>query len=740
MNMNGVRDLWPRLGEVSGPLDNDSLAEILKGVLETILHLPWLATNAGGVFVAHPQKGHLELVTQINFSPFIAGTCRRVQYGHCLCGRVAQSGRLLHVDCVDERHETRYEGMSNHGHYVVPIKWEDDLLGVMVLYVEVHHQFDENEGKVLEDFASLMGQLIQTWRVRQDMAIADMILLHSNHGIIMTDSDLKIQWANRAFEAISGYRLNEILGQTPGLLCSGKHSVDFYNAMWSQIEQRGYWEGEIWNRHKNGGIYPHWLNIVALKDTEGRILRYAGLYVDLSPIKAAQERIHHLAFYDEVTGLPNINCLRDKLGRMLAVSGEKGEVVVLLFSLKHFQEINASLGRKAGDAVLREVASRIQGILQPGVVARVGTDEFAMAWHSPGGPTNVETTVGQVVRSLEIRLRSPFEYAFQELDLVCSVGVAWGENGDVETESLLKRATLALNACKSRSGVSYMAYDLDLGRQIEHRHLLANSITTAIKSGEFSLVYQPQVGRDGKMTGAEVLLRWENQIYGMIPPDFFVPLAEERGYIIEIGAWVFEETLRQIRRWRDQDAFGDQRFPKLAINLSPLQLMSRNVITSLVNACDICEEHPGTIEFEVTESSMEHHFESVSEHMRLLAEHGFKLALDDFGTGHSSLARLHQFPVDILKIDRSFVVNMSQGSAHVALVRSIVDMAHALGLQVVAEGVENQKQYDILLKLGCDFFQGFFFSKPLGGDEFIAWVKQRSETFRSQFLLESVDG
>ena len=741
MKMHSMNDIWPRIGKLSAPLDQSGLARVIKGVLETILHLPWLATNAGGVFIAHPQKGYLELVTQINFTPFIAGTCSRVQYGHCLCGRVAQSGKLLHVDCVDERHETRYEGMSNHGHYVVPIKWENELLGVLVLYVEVHHQFNEDEGKVLEDFASLIAQLIQSWRVRQDMAIADMILLHSNHGIIVTDSELKIQWANQAFKKISGYSQEEILDQTPGVLSSGRHNVQFYKAMWKQIDEQGFWEGEIWNRRKDGKVCPHWANIIALKDQKGKVLRYAALYMDLSAIKAAQEKIHQLAFYDEITGLPNINYLREKLDKLLAADGNRGDVAILVFSLNHFQEINASLGRHAGDAVLREVANRIRGILPQCLIARVGTDEFAVVLHHlPGNSADIEASAWQLVHCLQNRLRPHFEYAFQELDLVSTIGLAWGRNDELDPESLLKRATLALSACKARKGIDCLAYDIDLGRKIEHRHVLANSIVQALKQREFSLVYQPQVDNDGEMVGAEVLLRWENQTYGMIPPDFFVPLAEERGYIIEIGSWVFEETLRQIRKWREAGVFRDQRFPKFAINLSPLQLMSRHVVTSIIEACDYCKELPDALELEVTESSMEHHFESVSEHMRLLAERGFKLALDDFGTGHSSLARLHQFPVDILKIDRSFVTNMSQGSAHVALVKSIVDMAHALGLQVVAEGVENQKQYDILLKLGCDFFQGYFFSKPLGGDEFIAWAKRGSEVFQSQFLLKSMDG
>ncbi|HEB78074.1 MAG TPA: EAL domain-containing protein, partial [Methylothermaceae bacterium] len=667
-------DLWPRLGGITDHLGNDGLSQILQSVLENIIRLPWLAMNAGGIFVNHPQEGYLELLAQINFTPYIAGTCSRVLHGHCLCGRVALTGRLLHVDCVDERHETRYEGMSDHGHYVVPIRWGEALLGIMVLYIAVHHPFDEKEAKVLEDFARLVGLLIHTWQVRRDMALADQILIHSTHGILITDEKLKIQWINRALERMSGYRLNEIVGKTPELFASGRHGPDFYREMWRQIETEGHWEGEIWNRDKEGRIHPQWLSILCLKDRRGKTLRYAGLYVDLSEIRAAEEKIRQLAYFDQVTGLPNLNWLREVMPAQPECLGDGEYLILLLLSAKDFQEINATLGHRAGDTVLREISRRLKDGVVNGVVARTGTEEFAVVWRSEDEP---ERAISHKVQDLTRRLASPFWHAYQSLDLRCRMGAGWSRVATLDIEALLKQTASALSECRRRGDASdCVIYDQDLGSKVRRRHRLTGLLAHAIDRNEFSLRFQPQVNAQGKLVGAEVLLRWENAEYGNVPPDFFISLAEESGKIVEIGTWVLEETLRHIQRWRAEAAFGEADFPHMAINLSPLQLMSPHVVNHFIRTCQICKEWPGSIELEVTESSMEHHFEVIVQHIRQLADHGFKIAIDDFGTGHSSLARLHQFPLHVIKIDRSFVLNMKLGSTHVTLIKSIVEMAH----------------------------------------------------------------
>ncbi len=712
---------WPKLGDLENTLDRDSLAKVLREVLETILHLPWLATNAGGVFLAHPEEKRLELLTQINFTPFIAGTCSQVKYGHCLCGRVAVSGRLLHVDCVDERHETRYEGMSDHGHYVVPIRWEGETIGVMVLYVGVHHAFDAGEAKVLEDFADLMALLIHTWRVRQDMALADMILIRSNHGILITDASTRIQWVNRAFERISGYRLHEILGRSPKVLASGRHGPEFYAEMWRSIEQEGYWEGEIWNRRKDGRIYPQWSNIIALKDQCGKVLRYAAMFIDLSPIREAEEKIHRLAFYDQVTGLPNLNWLRERLCTVLAGKKADAPVVLLLVRLRHFHEVNATLGRGGGDALLKEAAARLKGVVPRGIVARIGTDEFAVAWCPGIGDDGTE--MARVAGRIRERLSSPFQYAAQALSLESRIGMSQGKGGDPKVvEALLRQATAALNAC-GRRGTAVVVYDEALGREMMRRHTLATAITRAIDREELFLVYQPQVNRHGGFAGAEVLVRWKNAVHGLIPPDEFIPLAEDKGFIVDLGLWVFETVVRQVKQWREREAFPGCRFPRLAVNLSPLQLLSPQTVSGFVSVCRRYGVAAADLELEVTETALAHRSETALERLAQLRELGFRIAIDDFGTGHSSLARLHQFPVDVLKIDRSFVTNLARGARHATLLRAIIQMAHGLGFQVIVEGVENETQYRRLREWGGDWFQGYYFSRPLSAEALVVWAE-----------------
>ncbi|HHJ38207.1 MAG: hypothetical protein AXA67_03705 [Methylothermaceae bacteria B42] len=729
--MKAEQEIWPRLGGIDTQLGNHSLAEVLRSILETILQLPWLAMDAGGIFLNHPREKRLELLTQINFTPYIAGTCSQVRHGHCLCGRVAQTGRLLHVDCVDERHETQYEGMSNHGHYVVPIRWEDEVVGIMVLYVAVHHPCDEDEVKVLEDFADLIGLLIHTWRIRQDMALADRILIHSSHGILITDDRLRIQWVNRALEHISGYRLEELVGMTPGIFASGRHDSAFYKAMWHRIEAEGRWEGEIWNRNRAGDIHPHWLSVLSLKDQDGKTLQYAGLYVDLSEIKAAQERIHHLAYFDEVTGLPNLNWLKGLLPGQLESLGDGGHLFLLLLSATHFQEINGVLGHNVGDAVLREITRRLSEAVRSGKIVRTGTDEFAVVWHGSDAP---ESAILRQIHRLERCLAVPFQHAYQSLDLRCRMGAGWCRSGDLDVEILLKQASTALAACKRQTSDSgYLIYSEALGEKVRQRQHLAGLLIHAVERRELSLRFQPQVDVHGRLVGAEVLLRWENGEYGAVPPDLFIPLAEEGGQIIEIGTWVFEETLRHLHCWHERQVFAYDAFPRVAINLSPLQLMSPHVVRHFIETCRLCGEPADSIELEVTESSMEHYFDLMVRQVRQLAAGGFKIAIDDFGTGHSSLARLQQFPLHVLKIDRSFVTNMALADSHVTLIRSIVDMAHGLGLKVVVEGVETPEQYATLSALGCDYFQGYFFSPPLTETEFLHWAAERRRE------LEAVD-
>ncbi|HEB59396.1 MAG TPA: EAL domain-containing protein [Gammaproteobacteria bacterium] len=711
--------------DFSGNCITEELTEILISILETIIQLPWLSTGAGGIMLADDETRKLELVAQINFSDYIKTTCSCVDYGHCLCGRVAESVELLHASCVDERHETHYEGMCDHGHYVVPITLHDNLLGVMVLYVDVGHVYDPEEVHVLENFALIVAQIIYSAHIQQEKKLADLILSHSSSGVLITDRDSRIQWVNRAFERVSGYRLPEVIGKTPGILRSDYHGEGFYRTMWNDINTRGFWEGEIWNRRKNGEIYPEWLNVVALKDIHGNVLFYAGMFVDLSTVKAAEKKIERLAYYDSVTQLANASLLHEQLEEMLVRTRlDGGLVAVITLDLDHFHEINTSLGRRAGDAVLRETASRIQGLVEDAVVARMGADEFVIAWVIDEGSTPAQETMENQAEKLQIRLRDTFVFEQHELKLDGSIGLVFGEGENTDPETLLRRAGIALAYCKKHRRGSYRFFNEEIEQEVIYRRQLGDAISRAIERDELNLVYQPKVDREGKVFGAEVLLRWESAEYGQVPPDLFIGIAEERGAIIDIGSWVFEMVLGQMADWRASGVFSKELFPKLAINISPHQILLHNIAREFSGACKARGFDPSLVELEVTETSIMHSSDSVIGNLQALSQAGFKIAIDDFGTGHSSLARLSNFPVDVLKIDRSFIQNMSAGQSDIVLVKSIIDMAHTLGFEVVAEGVEENSQLVLLQALGCDVYQGYYFSRPLAVDEFVSCVKR----------------
>jgi diguanylate cyclase (GGDEF)-like protein/PAS domain S-box-containing protein len=704
------------------------LNEVLHSILETILQLPWLDTNAGGVFLAEPANRRLTLATTVNFSPSIKSVCAKVHYGHCLCGRVAESAELLHTARVDERHETHYEGMCDHGHYVVPIKLQNQLLGVMVLYIETGHAHDAGEVQILENFSGIIALLIHGAQIHQEKRLADLILAHSSHGVVITDRRMKIQWINRAFEKVSGYAIEEVIGMTPAILRSGRQGPDFYAAMWRSIDEQGFWEGEIWNRRKNGETYPEWLNIVALKDGHNEVLRYAGMFIDLSPIKAAEEKIRRLAYYDSVTGLANASLLHERLEQMLARSrSDARQVIVLTLDLDHFHEINSGLGRRAGDAVLCEAARRISGVRKSAFKARMGADEFVIAYLEQRG-TDGKTTdlAGGLGATINERLHARFEFEQHELTLEGSIGIAWGNGRDTDAESLLRRSAIALVHCKEHSRGGYQLHTREMERQADYRRFLGTAIGKAIERDELFLVYQPQTDRQGRVVGAEVLLRWRSEEYGDIPPDVFIGIAEERGVIIDIGRWVLEGTLDQMARWREAGLCDSGCFLRLAVNVSPHQILSKNIVEEFARACATRGFQPKSVELEITETGITRHSEHVIEHLHALSDMGFKIAIDDFGTGYSSLSRLRHFPVDILKIDRSFVDNMTTCASDASLVKSTIDMAHTLGFHVVAEGVEDASQLSMLMEFGCDVFQGYYFSKPVCADEFLEYASKRN--------------
>ena len=693
----------------------EDLRSLLLSILRTLTRLPWLATDAGGVFLAHPEDQRLELVAHINFSPYIQGACNQVAYGHCLCGRVAESGQLLHAGCVDHRHETRYEGMGDHGHYVVPIRDETGLLGVYTLYVASGHTFRQEEADVLEDFAATMATVIRMHRMRQEKALADLIIENSQHGVVITDHNNRILWCNPTFETVTGYTLEEVKGKPPSILASGRHGPDFYRRMWHDIQTRGQWQGEIWNRRKNGEIYPEFLNIMALYDEEGTIVRYAGLFVDLTEIHQAQEHVRRLAYFDRLTELPNLTRFVELLETKLNEAQGHPRAVMML-DLDHFHEINNALGRRMGDTMLIEVARRLQERLPDCLLARAEADRFLIS----GGPfamnpSRSEEAIDRLISRVQEALQHDISLMGHQVSLRSTLGLYMSQDGD-SPEICIERASLALTEAKRTRRGEALVFDETLRRRAEHASYITLNIAHAVERRQLYLVYQPQIDQAGELVGAEALLRWQTPEYGSISPDVFIPHAERRGEISRIGHWAFEQAVEQFSRWKTMHCWRNRSF-KLSVNLSPAQLIGHDVTESFIEICNRLDVSPGSLVLEVTETAVMQAADVIRRRLKGLAAAGFRIAIDDFGTGHSSLSRLHEFPIDTFKIDRSFVARIESGGKHLAIVRTMIHMAHELGHSVVAEGVENDRQFAILRNLGCDHFQGYWFSRPIPADE-----------------------
>ena len=701
--------------------DSSEYNQMLSSMLDFILELPWLRIKAGGIFIADSDGKKLNLVAEVNLSSHIKSSCSTVRYGDCLCGQVAESKNMLYASCINERCETKLEDTYDHGRFIFPIKINDCLFGVLTLYIDENYAFDKCKISVIKRISNVIALLIQNTKIRQEKNLTDLILEKSTHGLIITDRRNNIVWVNSAFEKVSGYSLDEVIGKTPAILSSGEHSSNFYAEMWDSVNKNGFWEGEVWNKNKKGEIYPELLNIIALRNDEGEVLRYAAMFIDITQLKSAESEINRLAYYDRLTGLPNIFLLQKEL-LLLVDNARKNNNCVVTFNidLDYFKEINEGLGRDIGDGVLKTVAKNIVEFMPDNAfVSRFDGDEFIVA--IPMNYISHENIIYQVSKladSLNEEMLKPIYCLGHEIRPSCSIGIACYPVGVSNEESLLKCTSIALSHSKDSQRGSFKFYDEKLEKKAEYRVKLGLGISRAIENNELHLVYQPQVDSENSIIGAEVLLRWESKEFGTIPPDVFIKIAEEKNIILDIGRWVFSQAINQMRKWIDTGLCKSKKFRRLAINVSAHQILSDNMVSDYMNMCYQSELSTSLIEIEITETGMMSFSDNIIDRLKSLSNNGFTIAIDDFGTGFSSLSRLSHFPVNILKIDRSFVCKMISDKSQAAIVEYIINMAHALNMQVIAEGVETLEQVNKLKEYGCDIFQGYYYSKPLISDDF----------------------
>ena len=544
-------------------------------------------------------------------------------------------------------------------------------------------------------------------KLKQDAQVFE----NASEAIMIVDTDLRILDVNLAFETITGYSREEVLGEEASILKSGSQDQNFYAAMWTSIREKGSWQGEIWDRRKSGEDYPKWLSISAILDENGVVARYVGLFSDISTMKQTQERLYYLAHYDSLTGLANRRQFLDRLAQSIEDAKRTKELLAVFYiDLDGFKQVNDTYGHRAGDQFLREAANRIRSSLrQSDTVARLGGDEFtAILPHIK----NMQDSAIAAQKMLT-RLGEPLLLDEQEVFMSSSVGIAIFPEDAADVEALLQFADTALYKAKELGKNCYQFYSPTMNQRAAEVLALKAKMKRGLEQDEFFLHYQPQVEVcSGRVSGVEALARWNSRDLGLVHPNRFIPLAEETGMIHELGERMLRYACRQGQLWRA----GGLRDVRIAVNVSSVQLKRRDFASLAESAIAEYGLPPGGLEIEITESVLLVDDETVMAQLRRLKALGATLAIDDFGTKYSSLAYLRRLPIDRLKIDISFVRDLPADRGSVAIASAIIAMGHSMGLEVIAEGVENVSQADILADKGCDYLQGELFSGPIPPD------------------------
>ena len=539
--------------------------------------------------------------------------------------------------------------------------------------------------------------------------LAEKIFMNIQESVLYTDKHGVILSVNPAFQIVTGYTEEEVIGKRPNILQSGYHKKDFYDAMWKEIRQKGRWSGEIWNKRKNGEVFLEWLTILAITNEAGEVTHYVALFSDITDRKQKENQIQKLIRYDALTGMANRSLLNEELCRLIETSEKYNQTLAVLhLDLARFKAINETLGHGFGDLLLKKVAARLKKMLKnKDVMARIGGDEFIIVMPHL---KHVKEAV-HVSTDIISTLKQPFYLDGEEVYTSVNVGISLFPFDGSRVETLLIKAEKSLHKAKANGVNSFELYheDLQTGNDIRRR-TIENRLHTAIENNELQVHYHPQVHLEtGKVVGVEALLRWSVPELGQVSPAEFIPVAEETGMIIPISHWVIKQACEEIRKFH----ISGHPDLKVSINISGLHFKQENFAKEVIDLIQDTNINPYRVELELTESIIMPNAQRSIKKLVALKQQGFKLSIDDFGTGYSSLSYLQKFPIDTLKIDQSFIKNVSDDKDDSAIVIAIMTMAKTLNLEIIAEGVELKKQVDFLKTQKCGIIQGFYLSKPL---------------------------
>ncbi len=589
--------------------------------------------------------------------------------------------------------------------------------GSSEIYETVKAPALQADGKLL----GLIGisRLVTAERQTSDrLQLAAQVFEHAAEGILITSAKGVIEMVNPAFTKITGYRADEAVGKTPGLLHSDMHDQEFYERMWASVYTTDMWQGEIWNRRKSGEVYPEWLNISPVRDENGEVVHYLGIFSDITVVKHSEERLEHMAHHDALTGLPNRSLLNDRIDTALRRAQRADKMVAVVFlDLDRFKDINDSYGHAIGDIVLKQVAGRLmETVRDEDTVARLGGDEFVVLMEDIDHVSQTE----QAAERLLTCLNPPVTADHQEFFVGASVGISLFPRDGDSAEALIRNADTAMYQAKRQGRNAIQRYSEQQTESARHRMQLETALRRAVEQERLQVWLQPQVELGtGKLTGFEALCRWPDPERGMVSPNDFIPLAESTGLIVPIGEFVLRAASRLIATWRKQNLTP----PPVAVNVSGRQLRRLDFLSAL---CTILEEEecrPEWIELEVTESDILKDAEPAIATLHGIREMGISLALDDFGTGFSSLSYLKRLPIETLKIDRSFISGLPGDPNDRAIVQAVLAMGRSLGLRVLAEGVETPAQVSALRLMGCTLAQGYRFGRPASPETFTPQIE-----------------
>ncbi|WP_250852428.1 EAL domain-containing protein [Acinetobacter sp. ANC 5414] len=541
----------------------------------------------------------------------------------------------------------------------------------------------------------------------------------SQVGMLITDPHLVILRTNRALTEITGYSEQELIGHTPKILQSGMHDKNFYSSMWNHIRTTGSWQGEIWNKRKNGELYPQHILIASVRDENDLTTHYVASITDISAYKAAEEKVHLLAFYDSLTKLPNRSLFLEHLEQSMRDAENKKQLgVILCIDLDNFKALNDTEGHETGDSLLQQVATRLLECVEANhMVARLGSDVFVVLLDQLGASeTETIQCAEKTAKRILQTLAQPYFFADSEYRSSASIGISlFGLQAYENVQDPVKRADMALSEAKNYGRNTYRFFDPLIQSQVQERAEIDAGLRQSLEKNQLVLYYQPQVNGAQQVTGVEALLRWLHPVKGMISPARFIPVAEENGFIITLGQWVLESACQQLSDWAK---YPQTAHLSMAVNVSASQFARDEFVQDVLEILERTQAPAHLLKLELTESALVMRVEDIIEKMTVLKRYGVMFSLDDFGTGYSSLTYLQRIPIDQLKIDQGFVRDIMVSANDAEITKMIIVLAKTLGISVLAEGVETEAQRDVLEKQGCYHYQGYLFGKPMPIDEF----------------------